>query len=280
MILPSPGNGFEWRETPFGPALVCTALETFAPHLFTTRAWTLGQKADAGEAGWVDVAAAFGLGRALLLRLRQVHGAAACVAESIDRPAVELPQGDILVSGDDAVAIAVQAADCVPLLAVDRRRGVVAAAHAGWRGLAAGVPGETVRMLASTYGSRPADLVVALGPSIGACCYEVGAEVRQAFVTGGFDVDDLQRWFRRAPAPTSVNRSMPGVTGDPRPGQYFFDGWASAGDQLRAAGVADERIFSAALCTASHPELLPSYRRDGRAAGRIAAAIVAAPRRA
>jgi YfiH family protein len=278
MILPSPGAGFQWRDTAFGPALVCLPLEALAPHLFTTRAWTLGQSSNGGDAGWVDVAASFGLGRRSLVRLRQVHGRGVRMAEAVDRQADGPPAGDILVSRSPDLAIAVQAADCVPMLIADRRLGSVAAAHAGWRGLAAGVPQAAIAALVSSYGSRPDDLIAALGPSVGACCYEVGPEVKQAFVDGGVGAEALARWFHRAPTPTPDNPSMPGVIGNLRPGQLYFDGWVSAREQLLAAGLAEDDIFSATLCTASHPDLFPSYRRDGTAAGRIAAAVIASPR--
>jgi len=153
--------------------------------------------------------------------------------------------------------LAIQTADCVPLLFADRRTGVVAAAHAGWRGLAARVPEVTVRALGEAFGSRPADLIVAVGPSISAARYEVGAEVRDQFERGGFPDDQLARWF------------LPGT----RAGHWQFDGWASARDQLAAVGVPADRIHSSDLCTAAEAGLLCSYRRDGKRAGRIAGAI-------
>jgi YfiH family protein len=270
MILPRLERSFTWRETSCGPALVCTALEQYAPHLFTTRHWALGQARHSNDEAWDEVAKAFGYSGHALSRLHQVHGRTAVVAEHLDRN--RLPEADIIVSAAEAGVIAVQAADCVPLLIADRRRGVVAAAHAGWRGLALGVPGAVVRALAETYGSDPADLVAAIGPSIGACCYEVGPEVRETFVNGRPGEQDANRWFSETPAPSPENPSMPGIS-SPRPGHAFFDGWNSAVDQLIAARVPKEQVFCARLCTASHPDLLCSYRRDGRSAGRIAGAI-------
>jgi YfiH family protein len=274
MILPPPGESFQWRDTTFGPALVCTPLETIAPHLFTTRAWTLGRSSGPHHAGWEEIAASFDGGRHPLVRLRQVHGRGVVSAEMVPRDPDILPQGDIIVSSGEAEAvIAVQAADCVPILIADRRRGHVSAAHAGWRGLAAGVPMAAVDALGRDFGSRPDDLIAVVGPAISSCCYEVGEDVRQAFVAGGCAVDNLDRWFHGAPTPDSVNRSMAGLPSVPRPDHWYFDGWQSAIDQLRDAGVPDSGIFSARLCTASHPDLFPSFRRDGSAAGRLAAAI-------
>jgi len=149
----------------------------------------------------------------------------------------------------------------------------VAAAHAGWRGLAAGVPRVTVEALEREFGSRPADLAVAAGPSIGACCYEVSADVRRHFEAAGFHGADLARWFHTRPQPTATNPSLPGLPPTPRAEHWYFDCWAAVRDGLAAAGVPRDQIFVAELCTASHPGALCSYRRDGAPAGRMAATI-------
>src|SRR6185295_5461185 len=133
---------------------------------------------------------------------------------------------------------------------------VVAAAHAGWRGLAAGVPGVAVRTLHDELGANPDDLIVAIGPSISAANYEVDAVVRSAFATAGATDAQLARWF------------LPGR----RPDRWQFDGWRAGADQLEAAGVRRANIHIAGLCTCAHSQLC-SYRRDGKGAGRIAGAI-------
>src|SRR4051794_30758470 len=175
MILPPVPAPFAWQSTSAGPALVCRALEPFAPHFFTTRAWTLGASRVDGSApaAWEQVAAQLGA-RHGLGRLHQIHGNRAVRATS---PTGLLPQADILVTDEAELGVAVQAADCVPLLLADRRTGAVAAAHAGWRGMAARVPRAAVDAMRREFATRPEDLVAALGPSIGACCYEVGGEV-------------------------------------------------------------------------------------------------------
>ena len=279
MILPQPGPGFEWFDTPRGPALACRPLAAIAPHLFTTRSWALGRAPGAGDPAWAEVADALGVSPPRLARLHQVHGNASVVAGAVDAGrSSDVPQADIVVGRYPDTVVAVQAADCVPILIADERRGVVAAAHAGWRGLALGVPAAAVSALGEAFESRAEDLVVALGPSIGACCYEVGPEVRQAFADAGFDGEALGRWFREGPASLPQNPSMPRVSGAGRQDRLYFDGWAAVRDQLCAAGVPEGRIFSAGLCTASHPDALCSYRREGSAAGRMAAAIRPSPR--
>lgn len=212
---------------------------------------------------------------ARLARVRQVHGFAVALArDAIDRSAGMLEADIIVTDGStDAPGAAVQTADCVPLLIADRRGRAVAAAHAGWRGLVARVPAVAVDAMAREFASGPADLVAAIGPSIGACCYEVGADVKEAFERAGFDRRHLRRWFHDEPVVSHLNPPMPGLGLIRRDEHWFFDGWSAARDQLIDAGVPASQIFIAELCTASHPATLCSYRREGQLAGRIAGAI-------
>jgi len=261
-MLPKPNDRFDWAQAGGRTALVCRSLEPHAQNFVTTRQWPLGRAtADDREAAWTEVARAIGIEPPRLKRLHQVHGVAVVVhrrdqTSPLD-PTPPLPHADIVVSNDASVALAVQSADCVPLLIADRRTGVVAAAHAGWRGLAAGVPRITVRALGDAFGSRPGDLVAAIGPSICAQHYEVDTVVRDAFSAAGHSPAQISRWF------------LNGV----RPAHWQFDGWASTRDQLEASGIPANQIATAGLCTASHPDLFCSYRRDGASAGRIAAVI-------
>jgi polyphenol oxidase len=265
-----PTDAFAWVQAPGGPALVCRPLERFASHLFTTRHWRLGSQAEADSASWRQVAAAIGVDLHRLARLHQVHGATAVVAQPSSQP-----HADIVVSDDAEIALAVQTADCVPILIADVRTGAVAAAHAGWRGLAARVPQIAVEKMKSTFGSRPADLIAAAGPSIGACCYEVGEDVYARFASAGFGAEDLARCFLPKPQPTTRNPSMPALSPMLRAGHWYFDGWSATKHQLATAGVPNHRIHIAALCTASNPDILCSYRRFGQGCGRMAAAIIA-----
>ncbi|HVH27117.1 MAG TPA: peptidoglycan editing factor PgeF [Vicinamibacterales bacterium] len=269
--LPQPNDTFQWVQVASRHALVCQALRPFAIHLMTTREWALGGRPGADENhAWTEVEHAMG---SALVRVRQVHGADVLVLRRDDElPTTWGPVADIVLSNNPGVAVAIQTADCVPLLIADRRTGSVAAAHAGWRGLAAGVPGVTVEAMTRAFSSVPADLIVAAGPSIGACCYEVGPDVRERFTRAGWPEAALERWFANYARPTPANPSMPGLRA-PRPGHPYFDAALSTRDQLEAAGVPAGQIFLADLCTASHPGALCSYRRDGTNAGRMAATI-------
>jgi polyphenol oxidase len=279
MMLPKPNDAFEWVQASAGQALICRPLEQAASHLFTTRRWPLGSTSPADRAeGWDDVADALRVDRAHLVRVHQVHGAAVVVVRRESQASrytaeTALPDADIIVSNDPAQAIAIQTADCVALLVADRRTGAVAAAHAGWRGLAAHVPEVAVQWLSHEFGSRPGDLLAAIGPAIGACCYEVGRDVRARFETAGFSGLRLERWFVSEPRPSDANPSMPGLPPNRRADHWFFDGWAATCDQLESAGVPRGQMYVAELCAASHADLFCSYRRDGSHAGRLAGAI-------
>src|SRR5882672_5934532 len=241
-MLPKPNDAFSWVQAGAGPALVCRALEPYAAHLFTSRQWPLASAADDDRAAaWGDVARALDVDAAHLSRAHQVHGTSVLVRRRGDPPPPAdwpLPDADIIVSDDPALALAIQTADCVPLLVADRRTVVVAA-------------------LRETFGSRPEDVVAAIGPSISASRYEVGADVRDRFEAAGHSPAELAGWF------------LDGA----RPAHWQFDGWRSAREQLERAGVLRDHIYGAAFCTASYPDAFCSYRRDGKAAGRIAGAV-------
>jgi len=179
-------------------------------------------------------------GSGRLLLLRQVHGAVVAPA-----PWSGTPEADAAVAAQPALVLGIQTADCLPVLLVDPQRRLVAAAHAGWRGTAAGVTRQIVRELVAR-GSRPGDIVAALGPGIGPCCYEVGEELREAFGPAG------AVFFR------------PGSPGKPR-----LDLRAANVHQLLEAGLAAEAIHHLADCTHCHPDLYHSYRREGLGSGRM-----------
>jgi hypothetical protein len=262
IALPRPRGAFRWTELPPGPALVCNALPS-VPHFFTTRPWMLGSSLNGNDAAaWSQVAAAIGVEAGDLVRLRQVHGASVVVAR---RGAGQepLPEADILLAQDPALAIAIQTADCVPILIADKRTGAVAAAHAGWRGLASRVPTVAVDAMVREFRSRREDLIAAVGPSISAARYEVDLPVMEKFEKNGFSPEHIGRWF------------YDGHPDREHPDHWYFDGSQSAHDQLAVAGVPVSQIHLARLCTATHSELLCSYRRDGTSSGRMAAVILA-----
>ena len=268
MRLPTPSASFLWTDAPGGPALTCTPLATVARHAFTTRTWRLGQRGTLPEDAWAEVADAVGVDDAHLLRLTQVHGADVALAGQREDDAP--PRADIAIATAGEWAVAVQSADCVPILLASRTTGAVAAAHAGWRGLVQRVPARAVEALCALAHTTPDDLVVAIGPSVGACCYEVGPDVRDAFRAAGHDAD---RWLLAERPTVASNPSYAACRAVARDGHAWFDGWRCVVEQLVDAGVPPSHVHLSQLCTASHADWLCSYRRDGVGAGRLAAVI-------
>jgi YfiH family protein len=256
MSLPPIPGGFEWTQQSWGAALRSVPLGAIAPHLFTTRQLELSSPGDVARLGTE-------IGAQAVAMVRQVHGRHVVVIREGDEVAAAAPEADVFVSGSSRIAVAIRAADCVPLLMADRTRGVVAAVHAGWRGTAARAAVAAVEALAREFGTRPADLVAAIGPSIGPCCYEVGTELVDAFAAAGHERHLIDRWFL-APAPPRGSRERPTLR---------LDLAGANRDQLVLAGVPDEQISMSGLCTAMHLEVLTSYRAEKERAGRIAGVI-------
>src|SRR5204863_8918257 len=122
------------------------------------------------QAEWSAVARSLGVAADRLRLVKQVHGIHAIVVRRREPPPSTRPQADIIVTDDPALAIGVRVADCAPILLHDPVAHAVGAAHAGWRGTAAGAAGAAVRAMQQAFGSQPSDLVAAIGPCLGACC--------------------------------------------------------------------------------------------------------------
>ena len=200
------------------------------------------------------VAHAFGVELENVARLDQVHGAAVFEAAQV----VMGREGDALISDDPGWLLAVSAADCLPVILVDARRGAVAAVHAGWRGVAAGVAAAAVRALGRRYGSAPADLQAWLGPAIQGPCYQVGPEVVAAVRTDP-TVPAAIAW----PDPAAAGRWRLDVPGAVRA-------------QLEAAGLTPAAIAASFTCTHCAADRCFSHRRDAGRTGRHWA-VVRAP---
>ena len=267
MTLPKPSGDFQWVQEPWGAVLRCAPIAAIAPHGFSTRALALDGVGDADQQSWEMLARAFGVGVEGLVRMRQVHGAKVFDAgqkwvgrgfppreDGNPLPTPFWPEADIAISRAPSLVLTVRAADCVPTLLADRRTGAVAAIHAGWKGTAAGAVQVAVRALERVHGCTPLDLIAAVGPSIGPCCYEVGGDLARHFAAH----PDAPAWF----------------SSDTKP---RLDLWRATRDQLERAGVPASQIHVCELCTFDHAALLHSYRRDGKAAGRLVAAIRSAP---
>jgi YfiH family protein len=258
MSLPPVPDAFEWTTESWGVALRCVPLGSIAPHVFTTRQLALSSTDDSDR-----LAAAVGANAVAMAK--QVHGRTVVVVRDGDVPPAVAPEADAFVSTSRDVAVAVRVADCVPLLMADRSRGAVAAVHAGWRGTAARAAIAALDALEHEFGTKPADIVAAIGPSIGACCYEVGTELVDAFAAAGHERYLIDRWFL-SPAPPRGSRERAGLR---------LDVAGANRDQLVLAGVPEDHIHMSQLCTAMHLDVLTSYRAEKEQAGRLAAVILA-----
>ena len=210
-----------------------------------------------------DDAAAVAANRALFARaigaapvwLRQVHGSRVVRIGRADvADGAMSPEADASVTTEPGVACAVQVADCLPLLFADRDGRAVAAAHAGWRGLAAGVAERTLRAVCDAASCEPAAVRVWLGACIGPHRFEISADVLNAF---GAD-----------PQGGAAGRFV--ARGAAHPGKWLADLAGLARDRLTAAGVRDVR--GGGWCTVSDASRFFSFRRDG-VTGRMVAAV-------
>jgi len=189
--------------------------------------------------------------------------------------------GDALLSHESGVLLSVRVADCMPILMVDPRLRAVAAVHAGWRGAAKRIVEKSVGEMRRVFGSQPRDILAAVGPSIRACCYEVGEEVVDAF---GSRFAQSDGYFREASPRRQVQAAkakpfLPLVTAQPsgsapsrRSGRastiageaaVHLDLLAVARDQLRVAGVPARNIEVADYCTCCRTDLFFSHRKEG-----------------
>jgi YfiH family protein len=220
-------------------------------------------------------AAALSAGEMPLIALRQFHSDVIHVA---DAPEAEAPKADALTTRTPGLLLGVQTADCVPILLADTRQRAVAAIHAGWRGTLARIVLKTLGRMQMEFGTRPRDVVAALGPAIGRCCYEVGPEVAQAFAAqfptaaDWFDGPFEQLAHGEEPLWLPWLTMMPPGHVPPPP-RVQLDLRAANRLQLVDAGVPESKIAVSDLCTACRTDLLFSYRREGAKTGRMMAVI-------
>ncbi len=210
-----------------------------------------------------------------LVTLRQIHSDVVRVFPS---PAATAPQADAAISSHAGLFLGIQTADCVPILLADPRRHVVAAVHAGWRGTLARIVVKTLGRMRLEFGTNPEDVLAALGPAIGPCCYEVGPEVTQAFL-GQFA--HAAEWFEgpferlssgEEPNPLPWLTMMPPGHELP-PERVRLDLRSANRRQLVDAGMRPRNIAVSALCTSCRTDLFFSYRKEGPATGRMMSVV-------
>jgi len=164
-----------------------------------------------------------------------------------------LPDVDGLVTNLPGVPLSSYYADCVPLFFLDPVKRVVALAHAGWKGTVSRIGAKTVKRMQNHFGCLPGDILAAIGPSIGPCCYLVDQPVVDR-------VSNFNQWQA--------------LVTPQQPGQWLLDLWSTNKQGLLEAGVKEENITVAGVCTACNHDLLFSHRASGGQTGRMASLIM------
>jgi polyphenol oxidase len=210
-----------------------------------------------------------------LITLRQFHSD---VIHLFDTPSTDSCKGDASITNHPGLLLAIQTADCVPILLVDPKKRAIAAIHAGWRGTLARIAAKTIGKMQMHFATNPRDLLAAIGPSIGPCCYEVGTEVATQFLSQFADAPTYFDEFRTGDEPNPIqwlNMMPPGH--QPPPKGVLLDLRKANRSQLLSAGLRPQNIHTIGLCTACHPNLLFSYRKQGPASGRLMSVIALRP---
>ena len=210
-----------------------------------------------------------------LITLRQVHSDIIRRVDSILDASKEPLTGDGLITSTPGLLLAIQTADCLPVILVDAKRKVIGVFHAGWRGTVKRIVEKGIGEMVRCFGSRPRDLKAAIGPGIQGCCYEVGEEVRTKFESQFSYAASL---FREVKESDPVREKYPLLFLTARapghselPKKIFLDLVEANRQQLIAVGVPKRAIETSPLCTNCHPDLLFSYRAERGKTGRMMA---------
>jgi polyphenol oxidase len=209
-----------------------------------------------------------------LITVRQVHSdVIRCVDSAYELSTKEPLTGDGLITSTPGLLLAIQTADCIPVIVVDAKRRAVGVFHAGWRGTVKRIVEKGVGEMVRCFGSRPRDMKAAIGPGIQGCCYEVGEEVKTKFESQFAYAAGL---FREVKDSDPVHEKYPLLFLTARapghgelPPKIFLDLVEANRQQLIAAGVPKKGIDASPLCTNCHPEQLFSYRAEKEKTGRM-----------
>jgi polyphenol oxidase len=212
-----------------------------------------------------------------LWTIRQIHSNLVVRVGRGDAARTPPQKADGLMTDEPGVLLGVQTADCIPVLVADRRHRVVAAFHAGWRGTVSRIVENGIGRMRLEFGSRPEDLVAAIGPGIGLCCYSVGEEVLAQFES---QFDNARELFLEVEDPDQVRARYPMLFLNQRaPGhaaqasRLQLDLVEANRRQLLAAGLSPKSIQVVGACTSCRPDLFFSHRASGGHAGRMMSVI-------
>ena len=185
-----------------------------------------------------------------LITIKQEHGKKVVSLKGTDSKQDDTRYiGDAIITDQSELALAIQVADCFPIFIVDGKKKVIANIHAGWRSVIGGIISNMVEIMKMNFDCQEKDLLAAVGPGIGACCYEVGGEVIEKF---------------RELSPQGGIFWKPASSG-----YYFLDLLGVIKEQIHLQGLKSKQIKALELCTACHPDLFFSYRKEGERSGRM-----------
>jgi YfiH family protein len=207
-----------------------------------------------------------------LVTLRQFHSDLIHCVDSAEESKLA---GDGLITNTPGVLLAIQTADCLPVILVDAKRRAVGVFHAGWRGTLRRIVEKGVGEMGRVFGTRPRDLKAAIGPGVHGCCYRVDAEVRERFESQFAYAEKL---FRVVEETDPVREKYPMLFLTARapghselPKQIYLDLVAANRRQLLAAGLSSKSVEASPLCTICRTDLLFSYRAEKGRTGRMMA---------
>ena len=206
-----------------------------------------------------------------LIALKQIHSDVVHLFENSPK---EPCRGDASATTRLGLLLAVQTADCVPILLADLKKRAVAAVHAGWRGTLQRIVAKAIGKMQMQFRTKPADLIAAIGPSIGGCCYEVGTEVASEFRSQFPNASDWFDELRTGDEPNPLqwlNMAPPGH--QPPPKNVLLDLRKANRAQLLDAGLPAQNIAVSDLCTACRRDLFFSYRKEASTTGRLLSVI-------
>ena len=189
--------------------------------------------------------------------LRQVHSDRVFKASRAGLS--DPPQGDGWVTGEPELLVAIQTADCLPVLLVDPERRIIAAVHAGWRGTLQRIAAKAVSLMHADFGSHPGNCLAVVGPAIRRCCYEVGEEVLEAFTK---EFEGSASFFFKPPSGKAT-----------RANSQCLDLAEACRNQLLDAGLTADKILTDGPCTACEKERFFSHRADAIGGGRMMSVI-------
>jgi len=213
-----------------------------------------------------------------VVALGQIHSDISHAIDQSRARANPSPEGDAVFTREPGILLTVQTADCIPILLADTEQRAVAAIHSGWRGTLARIAVKTLGRMRMEFGTRPEDVIVALGPGIGRCCYEVGAEVVSEFHA---QFPQANEWFdgpfQSLASGENDPNWLPWLTmrppgHAPSPPRLNLDLIAANRAMLLEAGVPARQISASGFCTACRKDIFFSYRREGPT-GRMMSAI-------